>query len=74
MTARKLFWCCLTAASAAFLIGVASGSWSSNASIGCRFNSQADEQPKPPAGDQFDEGPTLVRAQSADLAPARYIF
>lgn len=74
MTARKLFWYCLTAGSAAFLIGVASGSWSSNASIGCRFNSQADEKPKPPAGDQFEEGPVLVRLPGASTTTTRFIF
>lgn len=66
MKARTVIWCCLTAASIAFYIGTIAGA----------FAVTQNDHPisPPPAGDQFEEGPTLARAQSSDLAPARYIF
>ncbi|MCO7513760.1 hypothetical protein NJF44_01100 [Pseudomonas guariconensis] len=73
MKYRVLFWCGLTAASIAFLGGVISGVWSATASISCRI-SQAEEHNPPPAGDQFDEGPVLVRLPGASTNHIRYIF
>lgn len=75
MTARKAFWYALTAASFAFLGGVASGALSTNTAISCRIVGQAeDQQPPPPAGDQFDEGPVLARMPVPQLSPVRFIF
>ncbi len=75
MTARKAFWICLTAASFAFLGGVASGALSTSTALSCRIVGQAEDyQPPPPAGDQFDEGPVLARLPGAHLARVRFIF
>ncbi|UMY63897.1 hypothetical protein [Pseudomonas sp. LS.1a] len=70
MKPLTVFWACLTAAAFAFLIGVVLTIYATNHRI-----AQADDQhPPPPAGDQFDEGPVLVRLPAAHLAPVRYIF
>ncbi|WP_420170423.1 hypothetical protein ACN99C_17935 [Pseudomonas alloputida] len=65
-----VFWACLTAATFAFLIGVVLTIYATNHRV-----AQADEQqPPPPAGDQFDEGPVLARLPAAHLSPVRFIF
>lgn len=75
MTARKAFWYALTAASFAFLGGVASGALSTTSTLSCRIVGQAeDQQSPPPAGDQFDEGPVLARMPSASPTQPRFIF
>ncbi|MDM9555576.1 hypothetical protein QU926_18300 [Pseudomonas asiatica] len=75
MTASKVFWICLTAASFAFLGGVASGALSTSTALSCRIVGQTEDQhPPPPAGDQFDEGPVLARLPVTQLYPVRFIF
>lgn len=64
-----VFWLCLTSAAFAFLIGVVLTGYATNNRI-----SQADDQhPPPPAGDQFDEGPVLVRLPGTS-SNVRFIF
>ena len=75
MKSSTIFMLCLTIFSAAFWIGVASGAWSANslAVIRCEFVGEVSDQHKPPAGQQFDDGPVIVRAQGS--APTiRFIF
>ncbi|TXG96521.1 MAG: hypothetical protein E6R08_09310 [Nevskiaceae bacterium] len=74
MTARQVFWICLTAASFAFLGGVASGALSTSTALSCRIVGQAEDYQPPPAGDQFDEGPVLARMPSASPTQPRFIF
>lgn len=65
-----VFWACLTAAAFAFLIGVVLTIYATNHRV-----AQADDQhPPPPAGDQFDEGPVLVRLPSPQLSHIRFVF
>lgn len=65
-----VFWLCLTSAAIAFLIGVILTAHATTHRI-----AQADDQhPPPPAGDQFDEGPVLVRLPSASASTIRFIF
>ena len=65
-----VFWLCLTSAAVAFLIGVILSAYTNTHRI-----AQADDQhPPPPAGDQFDEGPVLVRLPSASASNIRFIF
>lgn len=58
--------CCIASASAAFNFGV----------MAATYNIVQAEQPRdtPPAGDQFSEGPVLVRLPSANAATSRFIF
>lgn len=75
MTARKAFWYALTAASFSFLGGVASGALTTSTALSCRIVGQAEDyQPPPPAGDQFVEGPVLVRLPGASTSTTRFIF
>ena len=70
MKHTTVFWCCLTAAAFAFLIGVVLTIYATNHRV-----AQADDQhPPPPAGDQFDEGPVLARLPAAHLGPVRFVF
>ena len=70
MRPLSVFWLCLTSAAIAFLIGVILSAYANTHRI-----AQADDQhPPPPAGDQFDEGPVLVRLPGAHLPTTRYIF
>lgn len=66
MKARTVFWCCLTAASLAFYLGTISGALAVT----------QNDHPitPPPAGDQFNDGPVLVRLPGAHLPTTRYIF
>lgn len=64
-----VFWACLTAAAFAFLIGVVMGAYSTTSRV-----TQAENQHQPPpAGDQFNEGPVLVRMPVA-ITTTRFIF
>ncbi len=58
--------CCIASAAAAFNFGV----------MAATYNIVQAEQPRdpPPAGDQFDEGPVLVRMPGASAATSRFIF
>lgn len=70
MRPLTVFWACLTSAAFAFLIGVILAGYANSNRI-----SQADDQhPPPPAGDQFDEGPVLVRLPGASTSTTRFIF
>lgn len=64
----------LACGAATFLIGSTLGIWSATGSISCRITSQAEQQNPPPAGDQFDEGPVLVRLPGASTNTIRFIF
>lgn len=66
MKTRTVFWCCLTAASLAFYIGTIAGA----------FAVTQNDHPvsPPPAGDQFEEGPVLVRLPGASITTTRFIF
>lgn len=69
MTVRKLAYCCLTGS--LMWLCLIGGVWLATA--------HAEHQPEPvrtqaPAGDQFNEGPVLVRLPSAHLSTTRYIF
>ena len=70
MRPTAVVWLCLTAAAFAFLIGVVLTIYATNH----RVSQADDQQPPPPAGDQFDEGPMLARLPAAHLAPVRFIF
>ncbi|EKT4522753.1 hypothetical protein QEM13_001996 [Pseudomonas putida] len=61
----SVFWACLTSAAFAFLVGVILAGYATTTHV-----SQAEEHNPPPAGDQFDEGPVLVRQPGASPAPA----
>lgn len=63
-----VFWACLTAAASAFLIGVVLTIYATTHRI-----TQAEVQhPPPSAGEQFNEGPVLVRQPGASTI--RFIF
>lgn len=58
-----IFYCCLACAAAAFLAGAVAG-------LSVAGN---ERQPRPPAGQQFDEGPVLVRMPGVSTGN-RFIF
>ncbi|WP_442108260.1 hypothetical protein [Pseudomonas sp. NUPR-001] len=65
-----VFWACLTSAAFAFLIGAVLGAVSATNQV-----SQAESQHQPPpVGDQFDEGPVLVRIPGTNTTTTRFIF
>lgn len=69
MTVRKLAYCCLTGT--LMWLCLIGGAWLTNA--------HAEHQTEPvrtetPAGDQFNDGPVLVRLPNTHLAPVRYVF
>lgn len=70
MKHTNVFWACLTSAAFAFLIGVVLTIYATNH----RVAQADDQQPPPPAGDQFDEGPVLARLPAAHLGPVRFVF
>lgn len=63
MTFRTAIYCCLACAALAFLVGAVAG-------LSVAAN---DKQPRPPAGQQFDDGPVIVRAPSV-ITTVRFIF
>ncbi|MEX5343053.1 hypothetical protein [Pseudomonas sp. I2] len=66
MKARTIIVCLVAALALGFYLGAVSGAFAVT---------QADKpRDPPPAGDQFDEGPVLVRLPAAHLAPFRFIF
>lgn len=70
MKPTAVVWLCLTAAAFAFLIGVVLTIYATSHRV-----AQADDQHQPPpTGDQFDEGPVLVRLPGAHISTTRYIF
>lgn len=74
MKPRTSYTVCVTTAALAFLLGVTSGRLPATSTLTCSINSQADGQVNPPpAGDQFSEGPVLVRLPSASTT-IKYIF
>lgn len=69
MTARKLAYCCLTGV--LMWLCLIGGAWLATA--------HAEHQPEPvrtqaPAGEQFNEGPALVRLPVALPVTDRFIF
>ena len=64
MTRRAILCCCLACAAAAFLVGAVTGA----------LVAANDKEPWPPAGQQFDDGPVLVRMPSAGASKVRFIF
>ncbi|MNJ24047.1 hypothetical protein D3C77_184510 [compost metagenome] len=65
-----VIWACLTAAAFAFLVGVVMGANSTTN----RITQAEDQHQPPPAGDQFEEGPVLVRLPGASTHTTRFIF
>lgn len=70
MKPLTVFWACLTSAAFAFLMGVVLTIYATN----LRVSQAEDQHPPPPAGDQFDEGPVLVRLPGASTSTTRFIF
>lgn len=70
MRPLTVFWACLTSAAFAFLIGVILAGYAN----GNRISQADDQHPPPPAGDQFDEGPVLVRLPGTSGNTVRFIF
>lgn len=65
----------LACGAATFLIGSTLGIWTATGSFSCRITSHAEQTSyPPPAGDQFEEGPVLVRLPSASPTQPRFIF
>ncbi|MCO7567794.1 hypothetical protein NJI34_00105 [Pseudomonas sp. S 311-6] len=66
MKARTIIVCLVAALALGFYLGAVSGA----------FAVTQAEKPRdpPPAGDQFDEGPVLVRLPGASTNHIRYIF
>lgn len=65
----------LTCGAATFLIGSTLGIWTATGSFSCRITGHAEQtRYPPPAGDQFDEGPVLVRLPGASTTNVRFIF
>nr|WP_294981627.1 hypothetical protein [uncultured Pseudomonas sp.] len=74
MKPRTSYTVCVTAAALALLVGVTPGRLPATSTFTCSINSQADGQVNPPpTGDQFREGPVLVRLPSASTT-TKYIF
>lgn len=74
MKPRTSYAVCVTTAALAFLAGVTSGRLPATSTLTCSINSQAEGQANPPpTGDQFREGPVLVRLPSASTT-TNYIF
>lgn len=63
MTFRTAIYCCLACAALAFLVGAVAG-------LSVAAN---EKQPRPPAGQQFDDGPVIVRALGSQPLP-RFVF
>lgn len=65
----------LACGAATFLIGSTLGVWTATGSFSCSVTSQAEQTSyPPPAGDQFEEGPVLVRLPGQQLSTVRFIF
>lgn len=65
----------LACGAATFLIGSTLGIWTATGSFSCRITSQAEQTSyPPPSGDQFDEGPVLVRQPGSGADSVRFIF
>ncbi|MBF8733063.1 hypothetical protein IRZ59_21780 [Pseudomonas guariconensis] len=74
MKPRTSYTVCVTTAALAFLVGVSSGRLPTTSTLTCSINSRADGQVNPPpTGDQFREGPVLVRLPNASTT-TKYIF
>lgn len=65
----------LACGAATFLIGSTLGIWTATGSFSCHITSHAEQTSyPPPAGDQFDEGPVLVRLPGTSTNTTRFIF
>lgn len=74
MKPRTSYTVCVTTAALALQVGVTPGRLPAISTPTCSINSQADGQVNPPpTGDQFREGPVLVRLPGASTA-INYIF
>lgn len=69
MTIRKLAYCCLTGL--LMWLCLVGGYRLANAHV---ENEHQPERPQTPAGDQFDEGPALVRLPGTSTDNTRFIF
>lgn len=66
MKARTLIVCLVAALALGFYIGSVSGAFA--------VTGAEQHISPPPAGDQFDEGPVLVRLPGASTTATRFIF